>query len=365
MSALTTSIATAGGNLSDEEDHISEAIEDVDLPAEFFTFGRQIVQEMCLMKENDKQLLPNYFSRSRFRSLSTLHKKRCVEAWNNLTDKQREDIKTKLKIPANLVKPVLKPPAVLLATAQHKLTTTANDDEDSSDDDEDDVVYAQSHGSGLQQNDKVFLPEEIRRYGREIIRELCTLKGPDHQPLLPHSYARTKFRSLRDGQKKKVVDVWQRLLSANQRSQIMAKIQIPLAYNTPISLNNALGGLGSTLGEADDDDSEDGADHVTEVMRMERNVVNVGNSSSNNNNNKEKDSHDAIRRRLNELTAAALAVPENELNEVSLEEEDSEAEFAIKVLNCPLAPADLKEIAIKQLRAIQKMKIRRRNESEK
>jgi hypothetical protein len=45
MSALTTSIATAaGGNLSDEEDHISEAIEDVDLPAVFFTFGRQIVQ---------------------------------------------------------------------------------------------------------------------------------------------------------------------------------------------------------------------------------------------------------------------------------------------------------------------------------
>jgi hypothetical protein len=303
---------------------------------------------------------PNYFSRSRFRSLSTLHKKRCVEAWNNLTDKQREDIKTKLKIPANLVKPVLKPPAVLLATAQHKLTTTANDDEDSSDDDEDDVVnYARN---GLQQNDKVFLPEEIRRYGREIIRELCTLKGPDHQPLLPHSYARTKFRSLRDGQKKKVVDVWQRLLSANQRSQIMAKIQIPLAYNTPISLNNTLGALGE--GD-DDDDSEDGADHVAEVMRMERNVVNVGNNSSSNNNNKEKDSHDAIRRRLNELTAAALAVPENELNEVSLEEEDSEAEFAIKVLNCPLAPADLKEIAIKQLRAIQKMKIRRRNESEK
>lgn len=342
-------------NLSDDEnDNISEVMDDIDLPVEFYTFGRQIVQELCVLKDGDKQLLPNYFARSRFRSLSTLHKKRCVDAWNALTAKQREDIKTKLKIPDNIQKPPAKTAAVNLAIAQH---ASQSDDES----------FEQLHSS-----EKLVLPDEVRRYGREIIRELCTLKGPDHQPLLPHSYARTKFRSLRDGQKKKVVDVWSRLLTATQRNQIMAKIQVPITFSGTRDLT--MSGKDNLTDDSEDDGRDDEMIHLLEED-AKRGLS-----------NKDKDAPDAIRRRLNDLTATAVALAQNSSSDNAeaavhessstnqpqpsaahnqnlrqiLAEEDSEADFAVKILNCALVPADMKEIAIKQLRSIQRRKIKRR-----
>jgi hypothetical protein len=61
------------------------------------------------------------------------------------------------------------------------------------------------------------------------------------------------------------------------------------------------------------------------------------------------------------MNQSSAEVNENpEPRPYTLKDEDSEADFAVKILNCPLAPADLKEVAIKQLRVIQKRKIRRR-----
>jgi hypothetical protein len=351
-------------------------------PVEFYTHGRELVQELARVKVNDHLLLPPYFTKSKFRSLTPLHQSRCIDAWKSLSEEKRKEIKEKLKIPESNGAVVPLPPSPFGPTMtsvtqpSHQLATTTNSSSSSS-------SNVPSHAISGSSFPQLIVPPDLALHSRAIIKDLVSTNH------LPVSYARRTFEALKEKQKRKVLYVYTKVLSPLQRNALKERIGLIPRSTASSTLPTSASAVASasTLGKrpsANDDSSEDG--RPGRRKSPDRPVTTIGGQSTSQqlavNNSISKD--DELARKLNiappllssyhssstpsfhwpsstlPANSHTVTEPISVVKEILLQE-DSEVDFALKILSCPTLPDDLKDSAVKQLREIQKKKIERRS----
>eukprot|EP01040_Poterioochromonas_malhamensis_P006659 gene6659-7174_t len=377
------------------------------LPAEFVDHAKDITRVLAEM-----DLIPTYFSKSRFRSLSEGQQKRCVVTWLSLAEEKRNELIGQFR---KTVKPVTEK-KVLTEKKEKKrkikdissnltihealaddLISESDDEEDEGDDDTVDNI--------VKEKPPLDIPNDFLGHYKEIILELTRLKNPNdnNQPYLQQYYAGTNFLFLVRAEQKKILKIWEKL-SDQEKTKILGQIaekrkdKTTTTSSTPSksSANPSASAknpssLDSTTDaasvEASSASSKQTSRKIAEDSSSRPSAVFVSNPSkpvttaSKPAELMDSDSTEkVVRRKLNHNSsssanhtssstiATSTAAPtsakstgsisaQKESVELSCSEilaiEDSEAEFAMKLLNANYVPLDVKETALVQLKAIQ------------
>ncbi len=383
------------------------------LPAEFADHAKDITRVLAEM-----DLIPTYFSKSRFRSLSEGQQKRCVVTWLSLAEEKRNELIGQFR---KTVKPVTEK-KVLTEKKEKKrkikdlssnltihealaddLISESDDEEDEGDDDTVDNI--------VKKKPPLDIPNDFLGHYKEIVLELTRMKNPNdnNQPYLQQYYAGTNFLFLVRAEQKKILKIWEKL-SDQEKTKILGQIaekkkekEMNTTSSTPSkssanpstsakntsSLDNTADAASASSASskqtsrkiAEDSSSRPSAVFVTnpsktvatapkpvEVVdsdsteKVVRRKLNPNSSSSANHTSSSTIATSTVAATSAKSTISNSA--QKESVELSCSEilaiEDSEAEFAMKLLNANYVPLDVKETALVQLKAIQQRKVERR-----